>query len=273
MPKSKRYHRQTAQRTQKINQPALNQRIDLFTGLVDRSLKLLYNRSMLGIAWTLIKPLMQLIVFAIVFGSILEGGIPRYASFIFSGLIAWTWFQTSLTESAGSIVQNDVLIRQPGFPVAILPIVTVTTGLIHFLFSFPILILFLIIDGARLTPVLLLLPIILTIQAALITSFAYVLAAINVAFRDTQHTLNVLLQMLFYLSGIFYEVDSISEPYRTIVVLNPMVHIINAYRAVFIEGVQPDWMALGAIALLSAALLPIGYAIFQHQSFRFVEDL
>ncbi len=256
-----------------IDKAVLTQRFDLFLGLVDRQMKLLYNRSVLGIAWTLIKPLMQLIVFAVVFGSILRSGIPQYASFIFSGLIAWTWFQTALSESTGSIIRNDVLIRQPGFPIAILPVVTVTTGVIHFLLSFPILILFLLVDGVHLTPALFVLPVIMAIQAELIISFAYVLAAINVTFRDTQHTLDVLLQMLFYLSGIFYRADSIPAPYYNLLILNPMLHIINAYRTILIEGTQPDWLVLGAIAIISTGLLPIGYKIFEYQSIRFVEEL
>ncbi len=250
------------------------QRLDLLLGLVDREIKLLYNRSFLGIAWMLLNPLMQLAVFAFVFSLVLQTNLEHYSSFIFSGLLVWTWFQTALTQATGAIVYNRALIRQPGFPVAILPIVTVTTGLIHLLLSLPILILFLWIDGVTLHgPLLLLLPVLMTIQFALTVGLAYGLAAINVTFRDTQHTLGVLLQMLFYLSGVFYEVGTIPAGYQQIFYLNPMVHLIAAYRDILLKGQAPNWGSLLPIAVAIALLLPLGHWIFQRQSERFVEEL
>src|SRR4028119_1912475 len=94
---------------------------DLLRELVSRDLKLLYKRSMLGIAWTLISPLLQLAVFAFVFRSVLLVKVPNYASFAFSGLLVWSWTQSSLFQATGLITGNRALIRQPKFPVAILP--------------------------------------------------------------------------------------------------------------------------------------------------------
>ncbi|NJR69825.1 MAG: ABC transporter permease [Synechococcales cyanobacterium CRU_2_2] len=262
---------------------SLTQRWDLLCGLVDREIKLLYNRSALGIAWMLINPLMQLAVFAFVFGLILpNNSVENYASFIFSGLLVWTWFQSSLTQATGAIVHNRSLIRQPGFPVAILPVVTVTTGLIHFLLSLPILLLFLLIDGVQLNASIVLLPLLIILQFAFTISLAYVLASINVVFRDTQHTLGVLLQMLFYLSGVFYQVNSLPEKYRAIFYLNPLVGLIESYRYIFGKiGVEAsllaeaslNWKLLGFMGLVTALLLPLGYQIFKRQSERFVEEL
>lgn len=257
----------------RFRSPVWRQRVDLFVGLVDREMKLMYNRSTLGIAWTLIKPLMQLLVFALVFGSVLSVEVPQYASFIFCGLISWVWFQSSLSKSTASIIQNGALIRQPSFPVAILPIVTVATGLIHYLLSLPILLIFLRVQSVPLNGMICLLPLIILLQAAFTVSFAYVLAAVNVVFRDTQHTLDVLLQMLFYLTGIFYQVSSLPEPYRSLLELNPMLIIINAYRSVLLGGAPPNWLALGIVTGVTVGLLPIGYNIFQRQSIRFVEEL
>ncbi len=105
---------------------------DLLRSLVDRDMKLLYKRSVLGIAWTLINPLLQLAVFIFVFQRVILIEIPNYSSFVFTGLLVWTWFQNSLFQSTGGTIANRPLIRQPGFPTAILPIVITTTGLIHF---------------------------------------------------------------------------------------------------------------------------------------------
>jgi lipopolysaccharide transport system permease protein len=246
---------------------------DLIRELVVRDLKLLYKRSVLGIAWTLINPLLQLIVFAFVFRSVLLVDIPQYASFAFSGLLIWTWTQTSLFQSTGLITGNRPLIRQPGFPIAVLPIITVTTGLIHFLLALPVLLIFLAVDGVQLTPNILLLPLLLALQFILTISFAYPLAALNVTFRDTQHTLGVLLQLMFYLLPIFYNLEKVPEQLRSVYLLNPMVILLESYRAILVYGHSPDWGLLLLLGLISGVLLPVGYRIFKRQSQRFVEEI
>lgn len=246
---------------------------DLLRELVSREMKLLYKRSVLGVAWTLIAPLLQLGVFAFVFQLVLSIDVPQYASFVFTGLLVWTWFQNSLFQATGTIIANRPLIRQPGFPTAILPVVITTTGLIHFLLALPVLIIFLLIDGVELKPIVLVLPLLQTLQFTLTVSLAYILAALNVTLRDTQHTLGVLLQLLFYLTPIFYDITTVPSRYQTLYYLNPMVHIVTAYRAVLIEGVQPQWESLLLIGLSMGAVLPIGVQIFKQQSHRFVEEL
>ncbi|MGF1482217.1 MAG: ABC transporter permease [Cyanophyceae cyanobacterium] len=246
---------------------------DLLRELVARDMKLLYKRSVLGVAWTLINPLLQLAVFAFVFQLVLKVEIPQYASFVFTGLLVWTWFQNSLFQATGVIIANRPLIRQPGFPNEILPIVITTTGLIHFLLALPVLIVFLLIDGIPLKPTVLLLPILQALQFAFTVSLAYILAALNVTFRDTQHTLGVLLQLFFYLTPIFYAVSNVPSGYQSLYFLNPMVHIVTAYRDVLLGGTQPQWLPLLIISGFTALFLPVGLHIFRQQSDRFVEEL
>ncbi|HEY9877821.1 MAG TPA: ABC transporter permease [Leptolyngbyaceae cyanobacterium] len=246
---------------------------DLLRTLVDRDMKLMYKRSTLGVAWTLISPLLQLLVFVFVFQVIVKVDIPQYSSYVFAGLLVWNWFQSSLFQATGVIVSSRPLIRQPGFPKAILPIVVVTTGLIHFVLALPILVVFLLLDGVKLTPLILVLPLLQLIQFALTITCSYFLAALNVTFRDTQHTLGVVLQLLFYLTPIFYEISSIPKQYWYAYGLNPMVHIVTCYRQILIWGVQPDWLALGIITAITLVLMPIGYQLFKRQSLRFVEEI
>jgi lipopolysaccharide transport system permease protein len=241
--------------------------------LVDRDMKLLYKRSALGIAWTLINPLLQLAVFSFVFRTVIPINVPRYSSFAFSGLLIWTWSQTALFQATGLITSNKALIRQPNFPTAILPVVTTMTGLIHFLLALPVLIIFLAIDGIQPSSVLFVLPLLMVIQFVLTVGLAYPLAALNVTFRDTQHTLGVLLQMLFYLTPIFYDLNSVPKEFQPFYQLNPMVPLLEAYRAILLKGTQPDWQALLIVSLVVAVILPIGLAIFRRQSNTFVEEL
>ncbi|NEQ26178.1 MAG: ABC transporter permease [Microcoleus sp. SIO2G3] len=246
---------------------------DLLRSLVNRDMKLLYKRSALGVAWTLISPLLQLAVFAIVFQRVLAINVPQYSSFVFIGLLVWAWFQNSLFQATGVIVANRALIRQPNFPSVILPIVTVTTGLVHFILAMPILIAFLYFDDVQFQPVILYLPLLQILQFVFTVGLAYLLAALNVTFRDTQHTLGVLLQLWFYLTPIFYDLKTIPEEFAVLFRFNPMVSIVQSYRAILLEGTAPDWTPLLIIAASTAILLPIGHQVFKHQSYHFVEEI
>jgi lipopolysaccharide transport system permease protein len=261
----------------KITRHLANRRLiylyDLLSQLVERELKLLYKRSVLGIAWSLISPLLQLLVFYFVFRSALTINIPNYSSFVFCGLLVWTWFQNSLVQASGIIIASPSLIQQPGFPTAILPIVVVMTGMIHFLLTFPILIVFLLIDGIQLKPVILELPILILLQFCFTVGLGYLLAAANVTFRDIKHIISVLLQMFFYLTPIFYDISNVPGNFQKFYYLNPLVHIVTAYRNIIIDGTQPNWFALLGVSLITGIMLVLGYVYFLHQSDRFVEEL
>ncbi|MEB3295335.1 MAG: ABC transporter permease [Synechococcales bacterium] len=255
---------------------------DLLWELVVRELKLLYKRSIFGVAWTLMNPLLQLAIFSLVFRLILKAGgdIPHYLAYAFSGILIWTWTQSSLFQATALITGNRPLIRQPSFPVPILPVVTTTTGLIHFLLAIPALLVIMLIDGVHYDLKILLIPIPLILQFLLTVSIAYPLAALNVTFRDTQHTLGVILQLMFYLLPIFYSIDLITANsdvsfwLKELYLLNPLVTILELYRYVFsITPNLPDLWHLISLAIACMFLLPLGYRIFRKQSERFVEEL
>ncbi len=270
-----------------LNQPGRRRRKviyyrDLVGEMVARELKLLYKRSFLGVAWTLINPLLQLLVLSVVFRSILKAGsnVEHYLAYAFSGILIWTWTQSALFQATGVITGNRILLRQPGFPVAMLPVVTVMTGLIHFILAMPALIGIMIFDQVALSWNLLLLPIPFFFQFVLTISFAYPLAAMNVSFRDTQHTLGVVLQLLFYLLPVFYAAsDVINNPqlpelFRQIYLWNPLLILLQIYRAVLgIENTLPDLSHILSLVAVCAVLLPIGLHIFNQQRQRFVEEV
>jgi lipopolysaccharide transport system permease protein len=250
---------------------------DLLWELVGRDLKILYKRSLLGVAWTLLSPLLQLLVFSIVFQQILKTGegIQHYLSYAFSGLLIWNWTQNSLFQATGLITGNRPLIRQPNFPVPMLPIVTVMTGLIHFVLAMPALAIIMTIDRVTIGWTFMLLPILLVLQFSLTLSFAYPLAALNVTFRDTQHTLGVILQLMFYLLPVFYSLDDrlIPDWIRPVYDFNPVVILLEAYRAILLNSALPNWSGLLILVIMISILLPVGYHIFRRQSERFVEEV
>ena len=137
---------------------------DLLMTLVGREMKLRYKRSVLGIAWSLLTPLAQLAVFFLTFDVLLPLNVPNYASFLFTGVLVWNWFQGALHQATSTVVDNRDLIRRPGFPIAVLPIVTVASYLIHFLLALPILFVFLALEGIGLTSALARLAMVIMIQ-------------------------------------------------------------------------------------------------------------
>ena len=246
---------------------------DLVRELVARDMKLRYKRSVLGIVWSLLNPLLQLLVFYFVFGLLLTLNIPHYPSFLFTGVLVWSWFQASLLFATGAIVDNRELIRRPGFPMAILPMVTVTSHLVHFLIAIPILLICVILDVGHVTSAVIALPLVIALQFVLTLSLAYLVATFHVTFRDTQYLLGVLLQLLFFLSPVFYDLTAIPERYRSLLVLNPLVYLIDAYRAILIHGELPSMAALAVLGVSAMGLLAVSYTVFRRASYHFVEEL
>lgn len=246
---------------------------DLLRELVVRDMKLRYKRSVIGVAWSLLNPLIQLLVLQLIFRLVLPLNIPNYTSFLFTGLLAWNWFQTALYTAAGSIVDGRELVKRPGFPVAVLPAVTVSVSFLHFLLALPILLVFLLFSGIPLTAAALILPGVYLIQFLLTLGPAYLLATIHVRFRDTQYLLGVFLLLGFYLSPVFYDAAVIPERFQWLYSLNPMAILIDAYRQALIYGQLPRLPLLAALGIFSLVLFWVGYRVFQRASARFPEEL
>jgi lipopolysaccharide transport system permease protein len=246
---------------------------DLLRELVARDFKLRYKRSILGIAWSLLVPLAQLAVLYLVFNHLLPLNISNFTTFLFTGILPWTWFQTSLLAGSGTIVDNRELVMQVSFPVAVLPTVTVISQLVHFLLALPILFVFLLLDGYHLTVVFLALPLVILIQFVLTVSLAYLVATVQVTFRDTQYLLGILLFLFFYLTPVFYDGALIPTRFQRVYQLNPMVHLLGAYRSILIKGELPASLPLLMLCILSSAILLLGYAVFMRARDKFVEEL
>ncbi len=210
-------------------------RRDLLWALIARDIKLRYQGSLLGVLWTLLNPLAELLVLLFIFGTVFDVSIPNFGAYLFMGLLVYGWFQTSVNFATGAIVGNRELVRRPGVPTAILPVVTVASNLVHFLLSMPILIGLLLINHIQITSAIFALPLLIAIQFVLILSLAYPVATIHVWFRDTQHVLRVALQLLFYLTPIFYEAESVPARFQWIWRLNPLAHMVTVYRSVLLR--------------------------------------
>ena len=253
--------------------PRLRYLSDATRALVSRDFKLRYKRSLFGIAWSMMVPLAQFAVLYTVFNRIVPLNIPRFTTFLLSGILPWSWLHASLMMSATTVLDNRDLVRQASFPVGMLPWVTVLSQMIHFLLALPILAAFVVYDGYRIGPTLAAMPLVILVQLLLTLSIAYFVATLQVKFRDTQYLLGIALFLFFYLTPIFWDDSNIPEPYRAMMRFNPVAVILNAYRSILIRQEWPDPLPVAAVALGAAFLLLMSYTLFSAVRNRFVEEL
>lgn len=246
---------------------------EMLKNLVRKDLRTRYKGSILGFLWTFLNPLLQLVVYTIVFSTIMRAGIQNYSMFMFVGLLPWIFFSTSVLGSTGSIVSNKDLIKKVYFPREIIPISVVTSALMNMLFGFIILFIALIITDVGLSWTLLYLPFIVLVQYILALAFSMLFAALNVYFRDLEHILGILMMAWFYLTPVLYSVDMIPESYINFYYLNPMTFVIMAYRDVLFYKQLPDILLLIKILLISIVFFLLGLYVFRSLQKGFAEEI
>ena len=232
-----------------------------------------YKNSILGVMWSFLNPLLQLAVYAIIFGALLAGGDPTYHIYICVALIPWTYFTTAITQSAFTIIGNGDIIKKVYFPREILPISVVTSGAVNFIISTIIILVFLFASGLGITQYILLYPLILLIQYILLIGIAFIVSSITVYFRDLEHIIGVVLMAAFYGTPIVYKLEQLPANLQVLMQLNPMTHLINAYRDIFYYQQLPDFKMLGILLIIALGLTIIGYFIFKKLQKGFAEEL
>lgn len=249
----------------------------LIQSLVSRELKARYRGSVLGFFWSFANPLLLLLVYTFVFSYVMRPpeGIHDYALFLFCGLLPWTWFQTSLVESSGVLISGGNLIKKVMFPAEILPIVTVLSNLVHFLFGLIILVVFLVYYQAPLQPVeLLWFPIVVIVQLVLTLGFALILSALTVHFRDIRDILANVMTLWFFATPIIYSWKNPPPQIRRFLDLNPVTHLAVSYQEIlYFDGPFGHWKWLLALGGGSVVLFLFGYFLFDRLRDSFAEEV
>jgi ABC-type polysaccharide/polyol phosphate export permease len=250
----------------------------LIQSLVARELKARYRGSVLGFFWSFINPLMLLLVYTFVFAYVLPQkveGVEPYGIFMFCGILPWTWFTSSLTESAGVLISGGNLIKKVLFPAEILPIVTVLANMVHFFLGLPILGLFLLYNREPVSfPEILWFPVIVAVQLVLTLGFAFVLSALTVHFRDIRDILANLLTLWFFATPIIYPWFAAPELAKRFLNFNPMTHIAISYQEVlFFPGPFGHWKWLLALGVVSILWFLFGYFLFDRLRDTFAEEV
>lgn len=235
-----------------------------------------YKGSFLGILWSFLNPLLQVVVYWIVFPYLFRGAsIPNYLCYLVTGIIPWTFFITVINQGTMCIRVNAGIIKKVYFPREILVISQTLSGMVNFFISCIIVVIFCVGTGAGISYHIILLPVIAVIQGALSMGIAFVLAAVNVYVQDTEFIVGFILNMGFYGTPVLYSLDMFSGAgiLFQLISLNPLTIIINSYRDIFLYHEWPDVMQLGIVAVLSAVILVVGYAIFKKLEFGFAEEM
>ena len=267
---------------------------ELLLNLVRKELRGRYKDSTLGFVWSLLNPLMYVVIFWIVFGLLLTGGIPRYPAFVLSGLLPWTLFATGITAGTASVVANGPLLKKVAFPREVLPLASVGAALFHFCLQMLVLFGYLIIIRAPfLSEYLVLVPLALFVELLLLAGLTMLFSSINVYLRDVQHFLDLAILAWFWMTPVLYQITLVSSRAKGwfwLYVLNPMTPVVLTFQRAFYNMTTPvsdgkpvpvllevpfSWyltrlLYTGAVGLV---LFVVGLAVFARYEGNFAEEL
>jgi ABC-type polysaccharide/polyol phosphate export permease len=224
--------------------------------------------TVLGNIWWVLDPLLQMAIYVVFVTIITKNTRPDYPLFVFSAILPWKWFSTSINDAITSVTSREAIIKQVKFPTIILPVAATTSGVVSFVFGLiPLFAMMVLFYGDRLTPYLLLLPIVAAVQFVFTLSLSIVFAAINVFFRDLGNLARHLLRLWFYLSPALYATKDLDPSKYGVLAqlykMNPWVPLFESYHAVIFDGGYPDWLSLGILFLVSLVMIAIATLIFK----------
>jgi lipopolysaccharide transport system permease protein len=266
----------------------------VINNLVARDLLSRYKGSLLGFLWTQLSPLLMMLVFWVAFSTLFASGIAMFPLFLMAGLLPWNMCAEAVTSGTQSIIVNSNLIKKHYFPREILPITSVIASLLNFVLSLPMLFLLIVAVqyfypplGGRLnlSAALAFLPVIVAIQVVFLVGVSFFLSALAVFFRDTVHLIGILVQIWFFLTPVFYPLESVPGDRTAQVIrwLNPMASIVEYYRGVLYGTVvpypgipTPGLPALDSVLrtfVTALLVLALGYWFFRRMSGRFGEEI
>lgn len=247
---------------------------EMIFSLIRKDLRGRYKGSVLGILWTFINPLLQLVVYTVVFSVLFPTNIDKFYIFLFVGLVPWLFFNTCLVGGATSVVSQENLIKKIYFPRQVLPISYVTSGFVNMLLTFVVIFAVLLVSGFGINlGVLWALPIVMLVEYLLALGIAMITSALTVYFRDLEYILGIVAMCWMYLTPILYEITIIPEEFRNLVYLNPMTGVITCYRDILYYKQLPELSTLGGAFGIGMVFLIGGFFIFQKLQKHFVEEL
>ena len=247
---------------------------EMLINMVRRELRGKYKGSIVGFLWTFINPLLQLVVYTIVFSNIMRMGVSNYEIFLFVALIPWMFFSTSVLSGAGSIIYNQSLVTKIYFPREILPLSVVTSNFINMIYCSVIVLAVVLFYHMNLNlEVWFMLPVIAFIEYILVIGIVLIVSALTVYFRDLEHILGIIIMAWQFLTPVMYPESFVPSQYQAILYLNPMTPIIISFRDVLYYGKMPVVENLVYAFLWSLIIFICGFLLFGKLQKDFAEEL
>ncbi len=252
---------------------------EMIFSLVRKELRGRYKGSALGFLWTFINPLLQLLVYTLVFSIIMRSGYDQYYIFLFVALVPWMFFSSALTGGSSCILTSQDMVKKIYFPREVLPISYITSGFVNMFLTFLVVFAVLIVSGYGINPVaVLFMPIIMIIEYLLALGIAFLSSALSVYFRDLQYILSIIAMAWQFLTPVMYGQEMVEAQLEShpallyIWNLNPTTPVINAFRDILYYKKIPEMDTLISAVVLGLVVLIIGYVAFGKLQKRFAEQ-
>ena len=241
-----------------------------FTELVKRDFKKKYKRTYLGMLWSVLSPLLTLLVMRLIFTQFFGRNMDNYTTYLFCGNIVFSFFNDATSRGMGSLMSNAGIFTKVNVPKYVFLFSTEVSALINFGLTFVVFLIFCIIDGVAITPMFLLLIFPILCLIVFNVGMGFILSALFVFFRDIQYLWGVFTQLLMYMSAIFYNVSQFPEPIQKLFLLNPVFVYIDYFRTVVLNGQVPSLLHHGLAVGYALLAFGIGALIYKTKNHKFL---
>lgn len=216
------------------------------------------HRSYTGILWWIIEPLLSLVVYYAVFGFVFSGKGESYLTFLFVGIVTWRWFQNSVQHAANSLIAHRPLMLLVNVHKVVFPMAGILADSAKFLLSLGVCMILAAISSQEMNLNWLALPMVVGCQLLLVMAGCFIIAAITPFAPDIYLILPTGLQLMMFMSGVFYRIDAMPQGVGSFLRLNPMVGVIDQYRRVLMDGLFPDWSVIAGVGALGVVGMGVG---------------
>lgn len=247
---------------------------ELLIQMTRRDLRLRYKQTVMGCGWAVFMPLLNTLIFSTIFTRIapIKTDVP-YPIFAFCGLVAWNLTASALRFSTGSLTSNSNLVTKVRFPREIFPFSAVIVSVVDSAIGFVLLAGFTVYYGIWPTSAIIMLPVILLVHVAFTSALALLLAMGNLFYRDVKYLAEVAITIWMFASSVVYPLQGLGGKAGMLAALNPITHIIDAYRAVLLMGTFPNPVTFGATTLLAVTVLLGSWMAFHASEHAFAENI
>jgi len=239
---------------------------ELIGTLVVRDLRVRYRRSILGFVWTMLQPLMTLVVLTVVFSALFRFDILNYPVYAVAGILFWNFFSQSIIASMNSLKSSAPLLQKLPLPMELFPLATVLSGIVNFVFAWIPMLIIMLATGHPIRPALLFVPVATLIAAVFTYGIGLILSPLAVFFTDVVELVGVILTMLMYMTPIFYPLSIVPARFMWVIRYNPVRSVLEVFRDPIYYGKLPPLSHLSLSVVIAIAALALGMLVFRKTS-------